>query len=150
MFHSSSLRRGRHSEPGRIYLVTTLTHGRQPLFVDFQLARLVISQLRESDGLGRCKTLAYVLMPDHLHWLLQLEDAELSELVGTIKANAARLINEVCGAQGMKRWQDGFFDHALRMEEDLAASARYIVANPLRAGIVSWIGDYPHWDAVWL
>ncbi|MFV3290267.1 transposase, partial [Pseudomonas sp. NY11955] len=28
--------------------------------------------------------------------------------------------------------------------------ARYIVANPIRAGLVSRVGDYPHWDAVWL
>jgi hypothetical protein len=28
--------------------------------------------------------------------------------------------------------------------------ARYIVYNPVRAGLVSRIGDYPHWDAVWV
>ena len=28
--------------------------------------------------------------------------------------------------------------------------ARYIVANPLRAGLVERVGDYPYWDAVWL
>jgi hypothetical protein len=28
--------------------------------------------------------------------------------------------------------------------------ARYIVGNPLQAGLVDRIGDYPHWDAVWL
>jgi len=28
--------------------------------------------------------------------------------------------------------------------------ARYIVANPLRAGLVSRVGDYPLWDACWL
>ena len=47
-------------------------------------------------------------------------------------------------------WQEGFHDHALRKEEDLVKLARYIVANPLRAGIVSKIADYPLWDAVWL
>jgi hypothetical protein len=28
--------------------------------------------------------------------------------------------------------------------------ARYIIANPLRAGLVDRIGDYPLWDAMWL
>jgi hypothetical protein len=28
--------------------------------------------------------------------------------------------------------------------------ARYIVANPLRAGLVSRVGHYPFWNAVWL
>jgi hypothetical protein len=32
----------------------------------------------------------------------------------------------------------------------LLAMARYIVANPLRAGIAHSLADYPHWDAIWL
>ena len=28
--------------------------------------------------------------------------------------------------------------------------ARYIVANPLRAGLVWDIGSYPHWDCIWM
>ena len=47
-------------------------------------------------------------------------------------------------------WQKGYFDRALRYEEDLKAAARYIIANPLRAGLVAQVGDYPLWDAIWL
>ena len=47
-------------------------------------------------------------------------------------------------------WQRGFYDHAIRREENLRNVARYIVANPLRAGLVQQIGDYPLWDAIWL
>lgn len=54
------------------------------------------------------------------------------------------------GSEGRKIWQAGFHDHAVRREEDLAGIARYIVANPLRAGLVDAIGDYPLWDALWL
>jgi len=46
-------------------------------------------------------------------------------------------------------WQDGFHDHAIRKEEDLADIARYVVANPLRAGLVRRIGDYSLWDSIW-
>jgi len=28
--------------------------------------------------------------------------------------------------------------------------ARYVVANPMRAGLVKQIGDYPLWDAIWV
>jgi len=51
---------------------------------------------------------------------------------------------------GQRIWQRGFHDHALRREEDLASAARYIVANPLRAGLCGKIGDYPYWNAQWL
>ena len=47
-------------------------------------------------------------------------------------------------------WQPGFHDRALRKNEDLVTASRYIVANPVRAGLVEHIADYPHWDAVWL
>ena len=47
-------------------------------------------------------------------------------------------------------WQDGFHDHALRKEDDLIDVARYIVANPVRAGLVRKVGDYSLWDAKWL
>jgi putative transposase len=51
---------------------------------------------------------------------------------------------------GRRIWQTGFHDHALRADEDVVRVARYIVANPLRAGLVSSPGEYPHWDAVWV
>jgi hypothetical protein len=47
-------------------------------------------------------------------------------------------------------WQRGFHDHALRQDDDLAAAARYVIANPVRRGLVKRVADYPHWDAVWL
>jgi hypothetical protein len=47
-------------------------------------------------------------------------------------------------------WQTGYHDRAIRDGEDLLPFARYIVANPLRAGLVEKIGDYPLWDASWL
>jgi len=54
------------------------------------------------------------------------------------------------GKEGHSVWQDGFHDHALRREEDLKEVARYIIANPVRAGLVTRVGDYPLWDACWL
>jgi hypothetical protein len=38
----------------------------------------------------------------------------------------------------------------VRAEEDLRDAARYIVANPVRAGLCTHVKDYPLWDAVWL
>jgi hypothetical protein len=38
----------------------------------------------------------------------------------------------------------------VRRQQDMRALARYVIANPLRAGLVESIGDYPLWDAIWL
>ncbi len=67
-----------------------------------------------------------------------------------VKSRSAIALNKASGRSGEKLWQKGFHDHAVRAEEDLASVARYVVANPLRAGLVKRIGDYPLWDAIWL
>jgi putative transposase len=142
--HSCDLRRGRHSESGRIYLVTTTTHQRTPWFRNLLNARCLVQALMEAQQRGLSETLAYALMPDHLHWLLVLGDEHnLSTLVGGVKSLSAHRI-------GHRIWQTGFHDHALRQEKDLKGIGRYVVANPLRAGLVKSLRDYPHWDAIWL
>jgi putative transposase len=66
------------------------------------------------------------------------------------KGYTSREINRLSGFPQTKLWQRGFHDHAIRKDEDIKRIARYIVANPLRAGLVEKIEDYPLWDAIWL
>lgn len=142
--HGKNLRRGRASLPGQVYHITTVTVNREPVFSDLRNARLLINALHQAQVRDQASTLAFVVMPDHLHWLMQLgEGPSLSQVVRAVKAVTSHRL-------GKGIWQKGFHDHALRRDEDLADVARYIVANPLRAGLVERLGDYPHWDAVWL
>ena len=142
--HGKNLRNGRLSESGRIYAITTVTNQRRPLFLDFSAARTLVHVLMDHQRLGFAQTLCFVVMPDHLHWLMALgEYKNLGETVHSLKSITSRRL-------GAPIFQKGYYDHALRKEEDIRALARYIVANPLRAGLVDNINDYPHWDAVWL
>lgn len=142
--HGKDLRKGRFSAPGQVYHITTVTQNRVPVFADLAAARLLVKALQAAQTRREVKTLAFVVMPDHLHWLLELgENVSLARAVGAVKAVTAHHL-------GRRLWQKGFHDHALRREEDLAELARYIVANPLRARLVDRLGDYPHWDAIWL
>ena len=94
--------------------------------------------------------MAWVLMPDHAHWLLQLGARDtLARVVGRMKACSAREVNQVTARSGTL-WERAYHDHAVRKEEDLEAIARYIIANPLRAGLTASVRDYPFWDAIWL
>jgi REP element-mobilizing transposase RayT len=145
----SDLRKGRFSESGREYLVTTVTHQRQPWFTDLYVARLLAREMRRLEEEGIATWLAWVVMPDHVHALVSLAgEVDLGEVMNRLKGRSARVINVHVGRTG-PFWQSNFHDHALRAEEDRLAVARYIVANPLRAGLVDRLGDYPHWDSVW-
>ena len=96
------------------------------------------------------ETLAYVLMPDHFHWLLQCGDeGDICKSVARVKSISAHAVNKHLHRTG-KLWQSSFHDHAIRKEEDIVHVARYIVANPLRAGLVKSLADYPFWYAVWM
>ena len=88
-------------------------------------------------------------MPDHIHVLLELRDTPLQRVLNRLKSRSAVTLNREIG-RGGRFWALGYYDHALRAEEDSQDIARYIVANPLRAGLVRRIGDYPYWNAVWL
>ncbi|MFK0095043.1 REP-associated tyrosine transposase [Pseudomonas sp. NPDC090592] len=146
---SHLLRRGRFSQPSGIYLLTTVTNNRQRTFTDLWSARAVISELRQTEREDACQSLAWVLMPDHLHWLIQLKESTLCTVMRRFKSRSSHALYK----QGLPRqrvWQPGYQDCALRKEDDILRVARYVICNPLRAGLVSRIGDYPHWDAVWV
>jgi REP element-mobilizing transposase RayT len=145
-----ALRYGRCSEPHRAYLITTVTWKRQPFFADLFVGRVVVEQMRRANDEDLVQSMAWVLMPDHLHWLVQLTDkANLDKIMFFVKGRSAHYINGCLNRKGPV-WQKAFYDHALRKDEDLKKMARYIVANPLRKGLVEKIGDYPLWDAIWL
>jgi REP element-mobilizing transposase RayT len=148
--HSRDLRKGRISESGRIYHMRTSTELKRPLFADFWLGREVVKSLRFLHQRGDVESLAFVVMPDHLHWLLCLTgERPLDRIMLSLKSYTSHQINFRRAEHGPV-WQDGYFDRALRAEEDLKDMARYIVANPLRAGLCRRLGDYPLWDAKWL
>ena len=77
------------------------------------------------------------------------EGSNLSVLIKTLKGRVASSARRRVNRQ-VPLWQRRFHDRAVRHDEDLTSLARYIVANPLRAGLVERISEYPHWDAVWL
>lgn len=141
------LRHGRVSLPGQLYLVTTTTIERTSLFADFDVAcaaARVIAAARPEYAI-----LCWVVMPDHLHALIALNEGTLSRAIGGLKARAAAAVNRVQGGRNAV-WARAFHDRALRYEDDVLEVARYIICNPLRAGLARSVRDYPFWDAVWV
>jgi len=147
--NSHRLRRGRCSELGRAYLITTVVHQRRRIFSDWQVGRLLIAELRRAHDQRWVDSIAWVVMPDHLHWLVQLEEMHIERLMQAVKSRSTLSINRALNRKGAF-WQTGYHDRAIRDGKDLKPLARYIIANPLRAGLVEQIGDYPLWDACWL
>jgi REP element-mobilizing transposase RayT len=122
-----------------------VTTRRIPVFRDFAAALEAARQLNAIGVDSHWTLLAWVIMPDHVHALVMPQRSTLSECMRLFKGRTSRVLGN-----GKGLWQRGFHDHAIRRDEDLVAAARYIVANPLRAGLVRRIGDYPFWNCVWV
>lgn len=140
------LRKGRASLPGQIYVVTTTTAGRLPLFADFELALAAARAIAAPRA--ELTLLCWVLMPDHLHALVELNEGTLSRAVGGMKARTSMAVNRARVARSAV-WAPAFHDRALRHEDDLLDVARYIICNPLRAGLARSVREYAFWDAIW-
>ena len=145
-----ALRKGRVSLPNQVYLITTTTLNRQRFFDNCNAGYAAARCFESTAILGDATMLAWVLMPDHAHWLISLGQRDsLSIVVNRLKSSSSRLANRALDRCG-QLWSPGYHDHALRTEDDLIETARYIVANPLRAGLVRRVGDYPFWNAIWV
>jgi len=145
-----ALRRGRCSIAGQVVLLTSVTDARRHRFVEFEPARAACQAIHEHPSWRSTRCLAWVLMPDHWHGLIQLDaNISLSQLIGRLKGASARTL-------GLRHphirplWQDSFHDRALRAEEDLPTAAHYILNNPVRAGLVDTADAYPFSGALLL
>ena len=81
-------------------------------------------------------------MPDHLHLLVEATTpaAHLPDFMRVFKQRSSFHRKRACG---WELWQRTYFEHVLREDEDTVSVARYILENPVRAGMAKSPLDYP-------
>lgn len=96
-----ALRKGRASLPNQVYHLTTVTAGRAAVFADSGAAWTACRRFDDAALLGDARMLAWVLMPDHAHWLLRLGEAKsLQKVVESLKAFSALDANAALARRG--------------------------------------------------
>ena len=125
------------------YFLTFCTLDRHTTFQDAAAVGLVLAQFRRTTSEWSFAILAYCFMPDHVHLLIEGTTA-----AADFKRVAKRLKQGSGQSWAFRRksrlWQEGYYDRVLRPGEDPKAVARYIIENPVRAGLVTDPRDYPH------
>ena len=124
------------------YFLTICVERRHRAFEDLAFGQWAVSQLLQQASAREFAVIAYCLMPDHVHLLLQgkTDDADLKRLVlswNTLTGHAWRQRTR------QRLWQRGYYDHVLRDGERHLAVARYVLMNPVRAGLVVEAEQYP-------
>ena len=97
-------------------------------------AQIVRDSLLHFDG-ERYKMLAWCIMPNHVHALIETVDGHaVKEVVGRWKSFTARFIHARLGRSGAL-WMEDFFDRFIRSARHLEVASRYIAENPVKAGL---------------
>ena len=127
--------------PGAIYHVTSRGDRREPIFIDDQ-DRLNFIHLMAL-ALERCdaSVLAYCLMGNHYHLVLQTRRANLSVLMRQVNGVYTKRFNHRHGKAGHV-FQGRFKAILVDRKAYLLEVCRYVEINPLRAQMVS---DLQHW-----
>lgn len=141
------------------YFVTICTHNRQNLFgvVDNgktilnEIGRIVDFTWNDLINHNDIKLHQYVIMPDHIHGIIEICRMEQSvivsqksdyhfgipEIIRQFKTFSSKRVNEFLNQNGCepfragKLWQKSYFEHIIRDENDYISKAEYILNNPL-------------------
>jgi len=124
------------------YFVTCCVAGRRKAFIDRTAVDCVHTQILRTCSDKAFVGLSAVFMPDHLHLLLK-GACTSSAFLPFMKLMRQRTAIFYRRLRGDSLWQDGFFDRVLRPDDDTSAVARYMVLNPVRAGLVSKPEEHP-------
>jgi type I restriction enzyme R subunit/putative DNA methylase len=104
-----------------------------PLWLaDPEIAAIVGNTLKRGAKLGHCILHAYVVMPNHVHALLD-PLVPLAKLMSGIKGVSAREANAKLRRSGNAFWQDESFDHWVRDADEFVRTKTYIENNPVKA-----------------
>ncbi|MDO8616242.1 MAG: transposase [Dehalococcoidia bacterium] len=116
-------------------LVTTNVAERRPIFRSPDAAATLletIAGVRPQEGID---LLAWVIMPDHLHLVLQLPPGvRLGRVMQLIKGRFAHRYNRSRLGAGPV-WQSRYHERGLRSGEELVAAIHYVHYNPVVAGL---------------
>lgn len=124
------------------YHVRFCTYERREILVTAEIVEAVLAQIRRAAEDEHFALLAYCFMPDHMHLIVQGNDAaaKFKDFAGRAKQfSGYAYAKDHAG----RLWQRYFFEHVLRDDETTEAAIRYVLANPVRAGLVSEPGKYP-------
>ncbi len=148
------------------YFVTICTHNRQRLFGEIcrgdpcgrpevkytQLGMIAKNTFCSIEEKYNIQVLQYVIMPDHIHAIILIENnytesetgdrkgrpyrrCSLPQVMGAYKSIVSNEWLKICRSENIlmgKIWQRSFFDHIIRDSHDMQIRLKYIYDNPLK------------------
>lgn len=139
--HDEMPREPRPQFPSAIYHVTARGIRRSPIFTNARERRRFLAVLRETLEGVSWQCYAYCLMGNHYHLVIGTPKANLSSGMHRLNGAYARWFNRLHGHQG-HLFQDRFHSQLVERDSHLLEACRYVVLNPVRAGLVREPADW--------
>ena len=100
-----------------------------------RVAEVVANAIKHFDD-DRYRLCAWCVMPNHVHVVIQTFE-RIDDMVHSWKSYSSKQANRILRREG-KFWQDDYFDRMMRSPEDLQRTTKYVLDNPLKAGLQNW------------
>jgi putative transposase len=132
----------RYLDAGNVYFLTHVTYKRMPILIEhFDLLWTAIQSVKTESPF---ELIAWVIMPDHMHMIIDPKNSDLPEIIRTIKLRFSGSLRSQLGMKSGRFWQYRYWDHIIRNENDFRRHLDYIHYNPVKHGLATRSIDYPH------
>jgi len=127
----------------RPYFITINVYKKQRLFTQKNITDSLVKYLKEITEKDNFDIMTYCFMPTHVHLVLfgKNDDSDLCKFVKDFKQVTGYNYKQTFKN---KLWVISFHDRVLRKEQNIKTLCRYVLKNPVRAGLVKSILDYPY------
>ncbi len=133
--------------PGALHFVTGNVHKRLPIFRNEIACQAFLEELQNLKK--DCKLIAFVLMPDHFHLIVNPRDGDIQKWTGALKSISAKRLTRILPedlflqTNGENQvWQESFKALPLWSNWMIWQKINYIHNNPLKAGLADSAKDY--------
>jgi REP element-mobilizing transposase RayT len=118
------------------YALEFTTEARAPVLDNVDVIDLVMEQLLRAAREQRFTLVAYCLMPDHAHLVIDgdRDDSDCRAFIKAAKQYSGYYFKQ---RYGTRLWQRYGYERVIRDDMERALTIRYALANPVRAGLVA-------------
>jgi len=130
----------------KTYFITASAYMHQNLFQRTETADLLLATLFRYRDTGEFALHEFVIMPNHIHLLLSIEEVHIGRAMQMVKGGFSHAL----GKAGLKLkavWQPSYYEHRVRDESEYARTRNYIHQNPVRRGLAEVAADYRYSSA---
>lgn len=135
------LRKNRLPLKGCTYFLTFNVRDKKPFLLKNDAANIVAETFKWVETQSETLLHAYVIMPEHVHLVITLiENGDLAGTIRKIKSYTGNKLSVLFNHSPF--WQDGYYDHAIKCEDDFKKCIEYIINNPIKRGLVLKAEEY--------